>query len=247
MSVGNASSRRLKRGESEGLSMRLPALALACVLLTAGLAGCLGGDEADASQTGQDDLDENSRPSDGSGEDSADDEDADDSGETEDEESSEGEDSQEDSDAASGDPEAADEGPRVDVAWFNGSVRGQSAPMLGPFCVETCDNQFQVELDGNETALLAEIAWEAEASIMFDLDIPYEECGAGIGEDCPPASTAGDGGYLAIRVTQASDIVAGNWTASAWAEDSPTEAVGFTIAVSLFASDIPNGYGELAE
>lgn len=221
--------------------MRLSALALACLLLTAGLAGCLGEDDADASDTGEDDLDDQSRPSDD--EDTADEE-ADDSEEDE-EESGEGEDSAEDGGAAKEEP--ADEGPPAEVAWFNGSVRGQSAPMLGPFCVETCDNQFEFAVSENVTGLVAEIAWEAEASVMFDLDIPYEECGAGIGEDCPPESTSGSEGHLEIRVTEASEIVAGNWTASAWAEDSPTEAVAFTIAVSLFEDEIPQSYGELTE
>lgn len=132
-----------------------------------------------------------------------------------------------------------DEGPQVNVTWFNGSVRGGSAPVLGAFCVETCDNQFAFEVPEDRTGLVVELAWEADASLLLDVDIPFEACDASMGEDCPPEQTSGDGGHLAIRVTEASELVAGNWTTSAWAEDSLPEVVDFTIAVSQFDSAPP--------
>lgn len=235
--MANTSSRTLKKGEDETAAMRPAALALALVLLTAGLAGCLGDEDADATPTGGDDPDDQSRPSDDANEETSED-----AGDPDEDEEESGEDDNDTSEEAS---KATDEDPRVEIAWFNGSVRGQSAPVLGPFCVETCDNQFAFTVSENVTGLVAELTWEAEASLLFDIDVPYEECGAGIDEDCPPASTSGDGGYLSISVSNPSDIVAGNWTASAWAEDNPTQAVDFTIAVSLFEDEIPRDYGEL--
>lgn len=148
---------------------------------------------------------------------------------------------------AEGAQATVDEGPQVNVTWFNGSVRGRSAPMLGAFCVETCDNQFEFQAPENRTGLVVELAWEADASLLLDVDIPYDDCDASMGEDCPPEQTSGDSGHLVIRVTEASELVAGNWTTSAWAEDSLPEAVDFTIAVSQFDSaPPPGGYARLA-
>lgn len=135
--------------------------------------------------------------------------------------------------------QTASEGPQVNVTWFNGTVRGHRAPVLGAFCVETCDNQFSFEVLENRTGLVVELAWEADASLLLDVDIPYEDCEASMGEDCPPEQTSGDSGHLAIRVTDPAELIAGNWTTSAWAEESLPEAVAFTIAVSQFDTAAP--------
>lgn len=195
--------------------MRALALSLGLLVLAVGAAGCLDGDEPTDARA---DVDEASQPSSGNA-----------SAETGNETSSE--------------PVA--EGPQVEVAWFNGTVRGQSAPLLGPVCVETCDNQFGVEVSENTTTLLGEISWEAEASLMFDLDIPYDRCEASTQEDCPPEAVSGAEGYLSIPVRQASDIVAGNWTAAAWAHDSPAEPVEFTIVVAQADGELPDDHALL--
>lgn len=137
----------------------------------------------------------------------------------------------------------ADEGPRVQ--WFNGSVQGQHVPAVGSVCLLACDNQFTFDVPDNTTALLGEIAWETDATMRFDLDIPYDKCEAGMGEDCPPETDSGSEGYLRIQTT---DIATGEWHASAWAQDSPTQPVDITIAISQFDEDrVPPDYARLGD
>lgn len=135
----------------------------------------------------------------------------------------------------------ADEGPSLE--WFNGSVRGQSAPGLGPVCLLDCDNRFAFNVSENTSALVAEMVWEAEASMMLDVDIPYEECDAVVAQDCRPGAVSGSEGHLRL---ESQDMVTGEWMASAWAEDSPTQPVDVTIVVSQFEdTPVPPGYSQL--
>jgi hypothetical protein len=199
--------------------MRVSTPALAFVLLAAGLAGCLGGDEASdgAALDGQTQPAANDTSSDTSP-----------------------------ANASDEPAEPVDTGPNLTVAWFNGSVRGQDAPMLGPVCIETCDNQFSFEVPNATQALVAEVAWEAEASLLFDVDVPYETCEAGTMEDCPPEQASGSEGHLEIRVTDEAGIVTGKWTTSAWAEDRPVEPVDFTIVVTQSDGELPSEAAKLA-
>lgn len=141
-----------------------------------------------------------------------------------------------------------DLGPTITTTWFNGSVQGQSLPTLGPFCVSSCDNSMTFEVPNGTTGVLVEVAWEAEASIMLDVDVPSDACEAGSGQDCPPEQTSGSGGHLEVRLTQESQTPAGNWSASVWTEDSPSQPVEFTVAASSVQDGaMPSQFAKLGQ
>lgn len=186
---------------------------LGLVLVTAGLAGCLGGDDE-------------GDPADPAAEDDP----LEDDNETEQE----------------GEPE--DVGPNVTTTWFNSSVQGQSLPGTGPFCVSACDNSMTFQVPNGTTGLLVELAWEADASMMLDVDVPSEECQPEPGGDCPPEQTSGGEGLLEVRLTDESQIPAGEWSASVWAEDSPSEAVAFTLAATTFVDgEMPRQFSQVEQ
>lgn len=154
-------------------------------------------------------------------------------------------------DAANDTPENATNAPdptgadlNVTVTWFNGSVQGTQAPAAGHVCLLACDNRFSFNVTDDATGLLAEMSWEADASMLFDVDVPYEACEVSMGQDCPPESTSGEEGRLEIRLTDPSRVPPGEWDAAAWAQDSPTEPVAFTIAVSVFHGEVPADYAK---
>lgn len=140
-----------------------------------------------------------------------------------------------------------DAGPNVSVEWFNGTIRGVSPPVLGPACVVPCDNHvWDVEVPNGTSAIVAEMAWNASASMLFDVDPPPEECEFAPLQDCAPDSQTGNEGRLEIRVQPPDEVPAGSWETAGWAEDRPVEPVEFTIAVSLFEGDpVPSDYAKL--
>lgn len=214
--------------------MRLHALLLVLFLATSAMAGCLGGeDDSQAQPTGAGDA-------------SAEDEDQNEGDEQPQEEENGRESEREDSNDTN-QAEEDPQGPEVTTIWHNGTVQGQSAPVLGPVCMFSCgSNSMTFDVPNETRGLVVEIAWEADASLLLDVDVPAEHCEADVGEDCRPESTSGDDGYLEVRLEDESLTPPGEWSASAWAEDSPTEAVEFTIVASTFhGGQVPPDYAKL--
>lgn len=183
------------------------------LLVTAGLAGCMGDSGEDAQAASQD-------PSEGSNE----------------------------TQTNGTEVQPEDSGLNVTVAWHNGSVQGRTVPGLGPVCYLDCgSSSFEFNVSGETTAIQAEVVWDADTSMFFDMDIPFETCDAGFNEDCPPESTSGDS-PIVQPVTDPQTIEPGNWTASVFAEDSPAQSVEFTVAISLFQGEaIPSDYSKIAD
>lgn len=216
---------------------------IALLLLLAGsLAGCTGGEELQATSDpeptgGPEETDADANDSDSGDEASRPDDAEDDDPEEEtSEESSEDEDSEDETsqenDTAE-DSQTQRSSPAVESQWFNGSVQGSGTP-VGFLCLASCDNQFSLEVTEDARAIVAEMRWEADATMRFDVDVPEDACERDSGGDCQPPATSGEGGYLDVRVLDEAEVVAGNWSASAWADDSLAQPVDFTIVVSQF-------------
>lgn len=228
--------------------MRAPTIALALLLLTSALAGCTGGERLDASSN-DDAVDAaDAEETDGEAgqgaedEDDASDEEASGGTSSEEDGNQTGEDSEEGSSTVNETETGGDGG--LDAQWFNGTVQGMRTP-AGVVCLLTCDNEFSFGVSENATALIVEMAWDQDAGMMLDVDVPEQVCDGRTG-DCPPNSTSGEEGYLVLEIRDAEDLGAGEWSVSAWAEDSPLQPVDFTIVASAFTGDtVPDDYGKV--
>lgn len=59
------------------------------------------------------------------------------------------------------------------------------------FSGQVCDNTFSFNAPNGTTALMAEMAWNRSTSLSLDLDVPSDACEASFGEDCRPEAQSG--------------------------------------------------------
>lgn len=192
--------------------MRTRALLVATILVTAGLAGCLGfgGEDGSDAQTASTD----DQPL------------ANETNETVNETVD----------------EVEPEEPKIEVHWQNATVGGQDIPGLGWLCNPCEDNGMEFNVTNETTAIVAQAFWEEDVELDVDLDVPPEPCETNFPTDydCQPDEKTG-ASPVEYRITNPQDLHAGQWYFSVWPENNPNSPAEVTMVVGVFETDAPPG------
>lgn len=199
--------------------MRARALVLSCVLLAAGLAGCVGGDDSgsDVGTTSTNDTSDISETN--------------------------------DTDTSGVEPEDTGPNVTVHwhngtvqgqdlpdpLGWYCGPPGGCS------------DNVLEFNATNATTGIVAQVAWNASVELEVDLDVPPEPCETNFpfDTDCQPDSQTGQS-PIEYRVTNSQDLYAGEWEIEVWPQNNPNTPAEYTIAVGVFEDgSIPGSWSKL--
>lgn len=131
-----------------------------------------------------------------------------------------------------------EQAPRLDVHWQNATVGGQDVPLLGWLCNPCEGNEMTFNVTNETTAIVAQAFWEADVQLDVDLDVPPEACETSppTDTDCQPDEKT-ENSPVEHRVTNPTELHAGNWTFSIWPEDNLNEPVEVTMVVGVFEEE----------
>lgn len=166
---------------------------LGLVLVTAGLAGCIGGDDGDPVEPTADD------------------------------------DSTEEQTNETEDQDDEEVGPAITSTWKNATWQGASAPNVGYYCFPPiaigggCDNALSFTVPGQATGVVAELAWEGDADVYYEV------------ADANGTVLASETGAspLTLQVSEDLPEEGADWTATAWVDAATPTEVQATFVVSV--------------
>lgn len=165
-----------------------------------------------------------------------------------------GEDSGEEAEPASEDPlEDANEteqnesvedlGPTITTTWKNATWEGASGPGFY-YChppitaVGECDNSVVFTVGSNASAVVAELAWNGDADVYYEV------------ADGNGSTVASDTGSspLRLEVTEGLPSEEAEWTATAWIDATTPTEIEATFAVSVVEDgEMPRQFGKLGQ
>lgn len=196
--------------------MRLGAVLVGCLLLTTAFAGCMGSGSSDEVQSSSTD------------------------------DTPFGQDVANETNAKNTTPE--DTGPWIQTKTITGTVEGGATPAGFYYCAPlgTCESGFEFEVAPNQTDVLIEATWNQSVPADMDVDIPFDKCEAGGGEDCPPESVSGES-PLRIEATGPDfEDKNGTWSGFIYPGQNAPSTIEYTIYVSLVSEgDLPRQYSNV--